>query len=448
MKFGRFASTPDLPVLCSTDVAVIGGGPGGLGAALMSARCGAQTALIESYGLPGGMAVIGEVQPFMISGTREKPLDGPVYGEWKEAMLRYFPASEREEFRSSLDYRNRAVNKAAAALAAEDLLLDAGVRLLYHHRAVDVHLDGSRIKEVICHTRGGFGVIRAKVFVDCTGDAELAALAGCPFEMGDENGGCQPMTLCFKLSHVKVPFVAGNGEERFIDPEWKNLLNQYYVRAQQQGKIHCPRENMLIFPFQIADEGVVHFNTTRVQGFDPTDGASFSRAEIEGRRQLRELVRFLQEEVPGFENSRLMSMGVQIGVRESRRVRGVYSLTADDFINCTKFEDVIARSTYNIDIHAPSGAGTVLRDIRRGGYYEIPYRSILPLGCENLTIGGRPVSADTAVHSSLRIMPTAISIGQGAGTGAALAALQDTVPGAVDGKIVRQKLIELGAELF
>jgi len=447
MKLAKFASASELPVICSADVAVIGGGPGGLGAALMSARCGARTILVEAYGVPGGMAVIGEVQPFMISGTRRHPLDAPVYGEWKEAMLRYFPEAVRGEIRTATDYRNRAINKAAAALAAEDLLLESGVELLYHHRIVGARMENGRIAELVCHTRGGFGAVRAKVFVDCTGDGEVAALAGCPFEMGDENGGCQPMTLCFKLSHVKVPFVAGGEGERFIDPEWKQLLNTCYARAREEGKLVCPREDVLVFPFQIADEGVVHFNTTRIQGFDPTDGGSFSQAEIEGRRQLRELVKFLRNEVPGFENSRLMSMAVQIGVRESRRIKGMYRLTAEDFAACARFEDTIARSTYNIDIHASCGAGTLLRNIRPGDFYEIPYRSVVPLGCKNLTIGGRPVSADAVMYGSLRIMPTAISIGQGAGVGAALAAMRNTSPAAIDGKEVRRKLIGLGAEL-
>jgi hypothetical protein len=304
-----------------------------------------------------------------------------------------------------------------------------------------------KISQIICYTNGGFGVIKAKVFVDSTGDGNLAALADCPFEMGDEQGGCQPMTLCFKLSHVNVPFIQYSKNERFIDPEWKNTINKYYEEAKKAGIISCPRDNVLLFPFQIADEGVVHFNTTRVQGFDPTDGRSFSKAEIEGRRQLKELVKFFQTQVPGFENSRLMSMAVQIGVRESRRIKGNYYLTVDDFVNCSRFDDVIARSTYNIDIHAPSGGGTKLQNVTQGSYYEIPYRAVVPLNCQNLTIGSRCISSDVAVHSSLRIMPTVISIGQGAGVGAALAALNNISPSKVDGKLVREKLIKLGANL-
>ena len=447
MKLGKFNSTEQLPLLYEADVAVIGAGPGGLGAAIMSARCGAKTVLIEAYGLPGGMAVIGEVQPFMISGTREKPLDGPIYLQWKEAMFKYFPKAEQEKYQNALDYSNRAINKSVAACAAEDLLLENNVEILYHHQLVGVNKVDDKISEIICYTNGGFGIVKAKVFVDSTGDGNLAALADCPFEMGDQQGGCQPMTLCFKLSHVKIPFIQYSNNERFIDPEWKNTINKYYEQAKKARIISCPRDNVLLFPFQIADEGVVHFNTTRVQGFDPTDGRSFSKAEIEGRKQLKELVKFFQEQVPGFENSRLMSMAVQIGVRESRRIKGKYYLKVDDFVNCARFDDVIARSTYNIDIHSPSGGGTTLRNLEQGDYYEIPYRSVVPLNCKNLTIGSRCISSDVAVHSSLRIMPTVISIGQGAGVGAALAAINNISPHDVNGKDVRNKLMALGANL-
>ena len=142
-----------------------------------------------------------------------------------------------------------------------------------------------------------------------------------------------------------------------------------------------------------------------------------------------------------------MSMAVQIGVRESRRIKGKYYLKVDDFVNCARFDDVIARSTYNIDIHSPSGGGTTLRNLEQGDYYEIPYRSVVPLNCKNLTIGSRCISSDVAVHSSLRIMPTVISIGQGAGVGAALAAINNISPHDVNGKDVRNKLMALGANL-
>lgn len=427
---GAAYGTENLPVFAEADVVVIGGGPGGLGAAVMSARTGAATVVLETYGLPGGMASVGEIHPFMFSFRNQgEVLDGPIYDEWREAMKKYLPPGMLEKIGNIHDHSLRSVNKEAAALAAEDLLLDAGVKILYHHTVTGVRMDGNKISEVICHTRGGFGVVRGKCFVDCTGDGDVAAMAGCPFEMGDDDGGCQPMSLCFKLSHVDIPFVTSpDTGARLISAEWKKTLTDSFVAAKAAGRINCPRENVLVFPFLIADEGVLHFNTTRVVGCDATNGASFSEAEIEGRRQMREIIAWLRSDFPEFRNARLMSMGVQIGVRESRRIMGHYKLVQEDFEKCAEFNDVIARSNYNIDIHSPKGEGTVLKRISPGRFYEIPYRCVVPLGCDNLTVGGRPISADVAVHSSLRIMPTAVSIGQGAGIGAALAALRGVTP--------------------
>ncbi len=445
---GAAYGSENLPVFAEADVVVCGCGPGGIGAALMSAASGASTVVLEAYGLPGGMAAISEVHPFMLSIHDGKSLDAPVYESWRKTMCRYLPENMMENLANKHDYSLRSINKEAAALAAEDLLLDAGVKILYHHSVAGVRKDGSRISEVICHTNGGFGVVRGKCFVDCTGNGDLAAMAGCPFETGNAQGGCQPMSLCFKLSHVDIPFVTNpQTGARLIDPNWKEKLSACYSAAKQAGIIDCPRENILVFPFQLADENVLHFNTTRVTGFDATNGASFSEAEIEGRRQLRELVSWLKRELPEFRNARLMSMAVQIGVRESRRIMGHYKLVMDDFVRCARFDDAIARSSYHVDIHSPNGEGTYFQTLPSGEFYEIPYRCVVPLGCDNLTVGGRPISADVEVHSSLRIMPTAVSIGQAAGLGAALAAQRGIPAIAVPGREVRDILIVRGAHL-
>ena len=256
------------------------------------------------------------------------------------------------------------------------------------------------------------------------------------------------MTLCFKLSHVDIPYVTNaQTGARLIDSAWKAKLNQAFNVAKQAGVIDCPRENVLVFPFQLADENVLHFNTTRICGYDATNGASFSAAGIEGRRQMRELIAWLRKELPEFRNARLMSMAVQTGVRESRRIMGHYKLNYADFISHARFDDAIARCSYHIDIHSPNGSGTRLQSLAPNEFYEIPYRSVVPLNCDNLTVGGRPISADVDVHSSLRIMPTAVSIGQGAGLGAALAAQRGVAPIEVPGREIREILISRGAHL-
>ncbi|MBQ9089121.1 MAG: FAD-dependent oxidoreductase [Lentisphaeria bacterium] len=440
----------ELPLLAEADVVVAGTGPGGLGAAVMAARAGAKVIALEHYGLPGGMASIGEVHPFMPNHFQDQPLDAPVYGEWIAAMRRYCTEEEKravaaEENAPYSFWRRRAINKDVAALAAEELLLASGVKCLYHHEAVAVRKNGRKISEVVVHTPGGFGLVRGKCFVDATGDGHLAAVAGCQFEMGDENGGCQPMTLCFKLGNVKTKFLAGSSTS--FDPDWRAELQKCYKEAIADGSLTCPRENLLIFPCPDMPD-VVHFNTVRVIQLKATDGGEFSAAEIEGRRQMRELFFWLREKAPGFENAVIHSMAVQIGVRESRRIKGMDYLTVDAFAEARKCPDAIARCNYQVDIHSPYGKGTTYMHIPpEGGFYEVPFGCIVAQDVDNLTIAGRPISVDVAIHSSIRVMPPACSIGQAAGVAAALAALNGKMPRELDGCAVRETLKSMGARL-
>ena len=430
-----------------TDVLIIGAGPAGLGAAIMSARSGMKTIVAEAYGVPGGMAVIAEVQPFMISCHQGRDFDYPVYQEWKEAMNKYLSAAAIELRQTDKGYAPRNIHKEAAALAAEDLLLEAGVKILYHHRLVDVEVEERNIKSVTLHSKSGMEKITARIYIDCTGDGDLAALAGCKFDMGDENGNCQPMTLCFKLGNVNIPHINKYEELNLIDPEWRKELNEQYARAVKDGILHCDREDVLLFPFKIQSGNIIHFNTTRVVKHSGINGKELSAAEIEARRQMREIFFWLRSNVKGFENAEILSMGAQIGVRESRRIHGMFTLDKKHFDSAAKFPDAIARSNYHIDIHSPNGSGTYRQSMQPGEYYEIPYRCIVPVDCDNLLIGGRPISSDMAVHSSLRIMPTAISIGQAAGCAAAMAIQEKSTPCKLNGVSVRQKLKQLGALL-
>ena len=435
-----------LPVVCEADVVICGGGPGGIGAALFSAGAGAKTVLIEQYGVLGGMAAIAEVTPFMSSYYQGEVLDGPVYGQWKEAMNKCLPPEVCERRQNRPDgYPGRGINKEAAALAAEDLLLEAGVKILYHHQLAGVLMENRKITAARCHTKGGEVLIKGKCFVDSTGDGDLAAMAGCRFTIGNENGECQPMTLCFKLSHVETGWNKDQADARVLG--LRSRLNEAYIEAVRRGEVRCPREDVLIFSFELADDNVVHFNTTRVVNCNPVAGMTLSEAEIEARRQLRDIYFWLKKTIPEFRNCRLMSMGVQIGVRESRHVEGLTRITEADFHNCSRFEDAVARCSYSIDIHSPTGSGTVIVKIGDGGFYEIPYGALVAADCDNLLTGGRSISADAAIHSSFRIMPTVISIGQAAGLAAALAAKREILPRDIDGRILRQQLIAAGAPL-
>lgn len=422
----RYAPAAEVPLRHRAEVIVVGGGPGGLGAAVMAARAGAQVLLIERFGFLGGMAAAGEVHPFMGNHLHGEPLDGPIYTEWLDRMQAYRAAPEPAQ--------RLMISKDIAMLAAEDLCLAAGVTLLYHHTLIDAPLDGRRIDALVLHSKSGFSAARADVYVDCTGDADLAFRAGCTCEQGGPSGHCQPMTLCFKL----------DGVARDRAPE-RAEVNRLYDEAKARGEIDNPRENVLAFSWFTPD--VVHFNTTRIIRHDATNGEELSDAEIAGRRQLRQLLAFLRARVPGYEAAEIRSIAHHIGVRESRRVRGEAYLTREDYLARTKFPDAIARVRYPIDIHNPDGTGTEILELPEDDWYEIPYGCLVARDRDNLLVGGRPISVDHAIHSSMRVMPPACTVGQAAGLAAALAAARGCRPAELDGAEVRRRLVAQGARL-
>ena len=331
-------NTKEIPVIAEPEVLVVGGGPGGLGAGVMAARAGARTLLVERNGSPGGMPVFGEVTPFMPNHVHGMLMDRPVCVEWCRKMYEYRSPVEKLKWPWNEQSATSHIDRSDAALAMEDLLTEAGTELLYHHTLVDVIREEKTITHAVFHSKSGFSAIRAKIFIDSTGDGDLAALAGAPFEFGNEEGCCQPMTTCFKMCGV---------DWSLMPPE--NVINEIFRQARDRGEVECCRENVLFFRFM--GEDVVHFNTTRILRRSAVDGRELSEAEIEGRRQIRQFVRMLVTRVPGFENARLRSIATHIGVRESRRIMGEVYQTADDFKCRAKYPDGVVRVNYSIDIH-------------------------------------------------------------------------------------------------
>lgn len=420
-----------IPVVIEAEVIVIGGGPGGMGAAVAAARNGADTVLIERYGCLGGMASVGEVFPFMLNHLDGKTLDKPIFVDWVDAMRKY-----RADYDGKIDedvkdsrycyFKNEAI------LAMEDLCLEAGVRLIYHHNLFDAIVKNNKIESVILFSKSGLIAAKAGVFIDCTGDADLAAKSGCECEYGNEDNLCQPMTLCFKLSGVDVDRMPTRPE-----------ISALYDEARARGEIQCLRENVLwMFTSQ---KDVIHFNTTRVVKKSAINGIELSEAEIEGRKQLRQYLKFFRRHVPGFENSRIHSIAHHIGVRESRRVVGIDYIGLETFEQAAKYPDGIARVRYEVDIHNPGGSGTLIKHIGENDWYEIPYGCLVAKDVSNLLVGGRPISVDHAIHSSMRIMPSACSVGQAAGVAAAMSVEEKISLSKLDGTEVRRKLRKMGA---
>jgi FAD dependent oxidoreductase len=440
-----------------TDVLVVGGGPAGLGAAIAAADAGASVVLAERYGFLGGNATAALVMPLMSFHTDMgrmqsaanatllptdhgpgKPVVDGVLGRLLERLVSaggaiapslatgYVVPFDPEWFK----------------LIALELLDEAGVQFLFHAFASGV-LPGN--EGVIFETKSGPLVIRAKVIVDCTGDADVAVQAGAPCEVGRADGLVQPMTLMFRVTEFRR--AAFEAYVRENPKEWRGVHGLWALvrRATEAGELDLPREDMLFFA--TPHDAEVSVNSTRVTRVLGADVWDLSYAEWCSRRQMRQIAAFLRRYVPGFEDSYVVQSGVQIGVRETRRVVGEYQLNADDVLSARKFDDAIARGAYPVDIHNPKGSGTVLMRLPAGQAYDIPLRCLLPKNTERLMVAGRCISGTHEAHSSYRVMPIVMATGQAAGVCAALAAKRASTPRNVPVEAVQRELLRQGASL-
>jgi glycine/D-amino acid oxidase-like deaminating enzyme len=443
-----------------TDVLVVGGGPAGIGAALGAATAGAKVVLAERYGFLGGNATAALVMPLMSFHTQREafekadgaklfPTDhGPgepvVAGTLAELLRRLVRAGGALPPSPDTGY-TVPFDPEMFKLIALELLDEAGVQFLFHAFASDV-LDHGALRGVVFETKSGPLVIRARVVVDCTGDGDVAARAGARYEIGrEEDGLVQPMTLMFRM--VQFERLAFEAYVRAKPDQWRGVHGLWDLirQATAAGDLDLPREDLLFFG--TPHEGEVSVNSTRVTRVLGTDVFDWSRAELASRRQMRQIAKFLRRYVPGFGNAYVAQSGVHTGVRETRRIVGDYRLTAADVLDARRFDDVIARGAYPVDIHNPKGSGTVLKRLPPGAAYDIPLRCLLPSGIEGLLVAGRCLSGSHEAHSSYRVMPIVMATGQAAGVCAAFAAKRDLSPRAVPAADVQAALIAQGANL-
>lgn len=407
------------------ELVVAGGGLAGVLAAVSASREGMKVLLIEKYGFLGGMATAGLVFPFM-SYVENGGKAVANAGLFADLLCRLYKIGGTNA-PDSRHFKQEFMKIALDRLAAE-----YGVDVLLHSLLTDVKFSGRRVKSVTISTISGNIELKAPMYIDATGNADLIALAGLDFNLGRESDGlCQPLTLNFRLANVDT----GKFD--------KKTANELFLKLQSEGKLRNPRENILVFKY--ADDNILHFNTTRYTGIDPTDVLARSRAETELREQMLEMYLILKENIDGMQNCSLIESGAEAGIRESRRIDALYTLTKDDVIGVCKFPDRIARGTYMIDIHNPSGAGTEIIRIRENDYYTIPYRSLIPRQADNIIVAGRSIGADHVAMSSLRIMPITSCIGEAAGAAAYLAIHNGVTAADIDVPELQKILISHGA---
>lgn len=430
----------ELRISARPDVLVVGGGPAGIAAAIAAARNGADTLLIEQRGYLGGMGTAALVPSFCPFTDGDKPVVRGIGLELLEKMKAASGEVYLSMHRDSLTWVPIDVEVLKRLYDRE--VLGSGARVMFHTFADQVLLAGNRIAGVVVSNKSGRSVIQAKLYIDATGDADVAALAGVPFQIGGEEGELQPGTMCF--------LVAGADKDRydaFLQRTGQSgALADTVQEAQRNGDL--PEGRKRISGIAWVSKSVVGFNFGHLFELDGTRAEDLTRAAVEGRELVDVQMRFLRRYVPGFEQAHLVHTGDQVGIRETRRIVGDYTLVVDDFVRMRSFDDDIARNSYFIDIHlANAHSPMTIRHLPKGASHGVPYRCMLPVGRSNLLVAGRSVSSDRAVQGSLRVMPNCFAMGQAGGTAAALAAQADVGFREVDVSSLQQRIAEQGGWL-
>lgn len=451
-----------IPDETETDVAVIGGGPSGLCAAIAAARGGARVLLIEQNAFCGGMATAGMVAPFMTcyDSAGDKMLIRGLFEELVERLIAVGGAIHpskvysKTAFTSYIDKGHIHVTPFKAEslkLVADEMLTEAGVKILYHTKFVDAETEGDRITRIIVDMKEGLASIRAKVFIDCSGDGDLAAAAGAEYSVGNASGKMQPATMFFTVGGVDVARVDADINENLDNFYRKDGINYrslhwWVAKAREAGD--WPLDRVSIGLFRGVEEDEFSINTSRIINIDGTSSESLTAGEIEGRKQVDIIFKFLKKYVPGFESSRLILSGSTLGIRETRHIKGIRTLEVDSVLGCEVPEDSILLAANSVDVHGKFGPkSNEYITIPAGKCYGIPYGTMIPPAFSNLAVAGRAISADCEAAGAIRVMPPCMGIGQAAGTAAAMAIGGGTDLRQLDVAVLRDKLKANGVML-
>ncbi len=431
------------PVYGEYDVVVLGGGPAGMAAAVAAARAGRSTLLVERYGFLGGMGTAAGVTNFC-------GLHANVHGDIRQVV--HGVADDLLSRIAALGGLNaphnlfgktvaQAYDTAAYKIAADELLLAAGVKVLFHALAAGVVMASPRqVQALLVETKSGRRAVTGRTFIDCSGDGDLAAWAGAAFDKGDGAGNMLYPSTMFRVNGID-PARAGEA--------WKTIP-ELMLRAEAEGRYKFPRKTPIIRPQKSGIEWRVNLTQlANAQGnaMDGTDAQELSDAEALGRRQIASVAGFLKE-VPGFENSYIVDIAPQVGIRETRRVHGGYMLTESDVLDCVSFDDTIGVNGWPLELHLKGDVEFRWPKIPESrGFNHLPYRMTVPPGLDNLWVAGRCASMTHEAQSAARVTGACFVMGQAAGTAADLALSSGSTAAAVNLADLQSKLEAGGAYL-
>lgn len=446
------------------DIIVMGGGISGVMAAIAAARNGSKVLIVEQYGFLGGMLTAAGVAPMMTFHVEDKQVVKGITGELINRMIKKGKSPGHIVDAIGYTYTVTPFDAEWMKHELEIMVLEGGGEILYHTMLSGVDTEDGVLNSITVCNKAGLTRLYAKTFIDATGDGDLSAWSGVDFIKGREkDGALQPMTANVKMANVNTEVIRDfikenldefpylNGNTSLLDAASKLSVSGFVKtldRAKKAGDVTAKWEALLFF--ETNNPGEVVVNTTRIHGYDSTDPWSLSEAEVEGRRQVRELEVFLKSYVPGFENAVMIYSGPSIGVRSSRQIKGMYVLKQEDILSGKKFKDVIAHAGYPIDVHSPDGEEEIIKDdmhIKPGVMYSIPYRCLINEKVKNLITVGRCISATFEAQGAIRTTPTAGAIGHGGGIAASLAAKNDISCSDVDINELQNLLLSQGAFL-
>ena len=413
------------PVYGDFDVLVVGGGPAGLAAAVSAARHGARTLLVERYGFLGGMGTAGGVTNFAgLYGRRDGGMQQLVHGVAAELLQRIDALGGLNAPQDGLQgrIRVRSYDVAAYKCAADGLVLDAGVQLLLHAWAAGVVMEpgpgtiagASRLAAVLLETKSGRRAVRAQQVIDCSGDADIANFAGAPCALGDGKGDMLYPSTMFRIGNVDaLRAQAAIGEFKAIDQ----------LMAQAAARYDFPRHGAILRPQRNPREwraNVTQLRNDQGRAVDATDARQLSAAEVEGRRQIVQYMRFLRAEVPGFEEAEISEIAAQVGVRETRRVHCQHMLTGDEVLGGAVFADSIGLNAWPVEKHVAGGVEWAFPHDPGHSFNQLPFRMLVPPSVDNLLVAGRCAGMEHLGQSAARASGACFVMGQAAGTAAAL----------------------------